>query len=159
MFAAGCSQDRKQPPAPAVAEDIPILWQHHGTYSNIARPLRVVARDADTLAQLPITEVPVDFRRQMVLVAATGPTTSDQIGIRITRVWKAGNRIRVQLRTMHPGDDKRGGIRRTSPYHIVVVPRSELNVEGFSATVPRGAFAASAPPGTPSPPRLKRGER
>lgn len=135
--------------------EYPIQWQQEGTYSNINRAFRVVARDRATLAQLPIAEVPVDFDRQMVLVAALGPASTDQLAIRITRVWREKNRLHAQVQTLHPGEGKRGGLKRTSPYHIVVVPRSDLDVVGFSATVPRGAFAAPATPGEPAAPRLR----
>ncbi len=151
LLLAGCGAGGPHPPAAQEPDEFPIAWQQQGTYSNIARPLRVVARDAATLAQLPIAEVPVDFRNQMVLIAATGPASSDQLGIRITRVWKDNGRIRAQVQTLHPGEAKHGGVARTSPYHIVVVPRSDLNIVGFSATVPRGAIASPAVPGTPTP--------
>lgn len=154
-FLAACHGGRERFPSAGSPDDFPIQWQTQGTYSNIARPIRVVARDAVTLAQLPIAEIPVDFQKQMVLVAALGPATSDQVGIRIGRVWKEGSRIRVQVNTLHPGDDKRGGLMRTSPYHIVVIPRSNLNVEGFSSRVPRGAFAAPAPAGAYTPPKRR----
>jgi len=139
--------------------EFPILWEQQGTYSNITQALRVVVRDRATLARLPITEVPVDFDRQMVLVAALGPAPTDQVGIRITRVWRDKNRIRVQVQTLHPGEAKHAGLKRTSPYHIVVVPRSDLNVVGFSSTVPPKAFEAPGVPGGPNQPRPLRKRR
>jgi hypothetical protein len=136
-------------------DDLPIVWEHAETYSNVAGPFRVVARDAATLAQLPLAEVPVDFRTHMVLVAALGPTTSDEYGIRITRVWREGNRIRADVARVHPGEVKRGGVVRASPYHIVVVPRSDLNIDGFSPAVPPKAFQMTAPPGESAAPERK----
>lgn len=147
VAAAGCQEPRSAPTTPAEREEIPILWEHAGSASFIARPLRVVARDEATLAQVPVADVPVDWRTQMVLIAANGPVASDQIGIRIDRVWREGNRIRVQVHVLHPGDEKHGTVVQTSPYHIVIVPRSDLNVDGFSADVPRGAVRMPAVPG------------
>lgn len=135
--------------------DLPIVWEHAGSYSDVARPFRVVARDAATLAQLPLVEVPVDFRTHMVLVAALGPTTSDEYGVRITRVWREGNRIRTEVARVHPGEVKRGGVVRASPYHIVVVPRSDLNVDGFSPVVPPKAFQTTTPPGESAAPERR----
>jgi len=146
----GCGGPTSRPTPPS-SEELPILWERHGTASHVARPLRVVVRDAATLARLPITDVPVDFETQMVLVAALGPVPSDRAGVRITRVWRQGDRIHVQVRTLHPAEGGPGAPVRTSPYHVVVVPRSDLNVVGFSATVPQGALAAPSIPGARTP--------
>lgn len=139
---------------PNSREVLPILWDHADNYSQITKPLRVVARDASTLSQLPLVEVPVDFKKQMVLIAAMGPVNSDQLGIRITRVERIGTKIKAEVVPVHPGEQKHGGIVRTSPYHIVVVPKCDLNVEGFTATVPKNAMSHTAQmtPGRPPSP-------
>jgi len=135
----GCYPDRVKPAtAPAPGEDLPILWEASGTYSRLSRTVRIVARDRATLAQLPIAEVPVDFDSQMVLIAGLGPTPNDKLGIRIKRVWRDGSRIRVLERHIHPGFDQAPGLRPASPWTILVVPRSDLNVEGYSPRVPKG---------------------
>jgi hypothetical protein len=156
---SGCGSARPGDVIQRGPDEFPIQWEEGGTYSNIARAFRVVARDRATLSQLPIAEVPVDFDRQMVLVAALGPASTDQLAIRITRVWRDGSRIRVQVQTLHPGEEKRGGVRRASPYHIVVVPRSDLGVAGFATAVPPGAFDMASTPGTPPPPGALRRRR
>lgn len=128
--------------------EFPILWEHHGSVSHISRPLQVVAHSPEVLAQLPLVEVPVDFETQMVLVAGIGPTTRQDLGVRINRVWRDGSRIRVQVQTLYAAEEKpEGPPRLVSPYHVVVVPRSDLNIVGFSAAVPRGAFRGPALPG------------
>ncbi len=119
------------------AEDIPILWQRSGTYSRISRPVRILARDPATLAQLPLTEVQVSFDTQMVLIAGLGPTPTSEQGIRIVRVWREGSKIRVQERPLDPGGARSPGLQPASPWTIVVIPRSDLNVEGYSTQVPR----------------------
>jgi len=124
-----------------VAEDLPILWQKSGLYSRLNRRVRLVARDARTLAQIPIAEIPVDFRTQMVLIAGLGPTPNSELGIAIVRVWQEGTRIRVQERSLHPGVDRATGLEPASPWTIAIVPRSELNVDGYDTRVPRGALA------------------
>lgn len=125
-----------------VREDLPLVWQQSGTYSRVNRRLRVVARDMVTLARLPLTEVPVDFKTQMVLIAAQGPVPGDQVGIRITRVWREGSRIRVQEQPLHPGSQHTDNfLDLASPWTVVVVPRSDLNVEGYETRAPAGALS------------------
>jgi hypothetical protein len=127
-------------PQDAPVEDLPIIWQKTGTYSRLARTIHLVARDAQTLAQLPLAEVPVDWTTQMVLVVGLGPTPTSQTGVRMARVWREGARIRVQERRIHPGAETAPGLEPASPWAIAVIPRSDLNVEGFVARVPKGAI-------------------
>ena len=138
---AGCYPDRVHPTtAPAPGQALEILWQASGTHSRLIRGARIVARDRATLARVPITEVQGDFDAQMVLIAGMGPTPNDRLGIRIKRVWRDGRRIRVLERHIHPGLDHGGDARPASPWTIVVVPRSDLNVEGYSPRVPEDLF-------------------
>lgn len=137
---AGCAGEKKGPPAREI-EELPIQWEQSGSHSRLRRSVRVVVRHPATLMRIPLAEVPVDFRKQMVLVAGLGPTTSDSVGIRISRVWREGSRIRVREEQLHPGFDETGHLVRASPWTMVVVPRSDMNVEGYSPDVPRGAFA------------------
>ena len=135
----GCGPDRVQSSSERVpSEDLPILWEASGTYSRLTRSTRIVVRDRATLARVPLAEVPVDLDSQMVLIAGLGPTPNDELGIRIKRVWREGSRIRVLERHVHPGSDRATGLRPGSPWTIVVVPRSDLNVEGYSPRVPKG---------------------
>lgn len=122
-------------------EELPILWSDSGTYSRLTRNARIVARDWATLAQLPLTEVPVDFDTQMVLIVGLGPTAREASGVRITRVWRSGLVIRVQERQMHPGPGGTSAISVASPWTICVVPHSDLNVEGFESRVPKGLLS------------------
>ena len=122
----------------SAAEDIPILWQKSGTHSRLIRRVRILARDRSTLSQVPLTEVPVDFETQMVLIAGLGPTPGSEQGIRIVRVWRQGAQIRVQERPIHPGADQTPGLQPASPWTVVVIPKSDLNVEGYTTRVPDG---------------------
>lgn len=138
----GCTTgDQRVEVQSTALEELPVAWQKSGTYSRIGRMTHVVARDARTLAQLPIAEVPVDFTTQMVLIVGLGPTPTDQIGVRITRVWREGSRIRVQERRIHPGVEHSPGLEPASPWTIAVVPKSDANVEGFTTRVPPGTLA------------------
>ncbi len=114
-----------------------ITWSKTGTYSELHQPLRLVIRDAAGLAAIPVAEVPVDFSEQMVLVAALGAVPTEGYAVRITRVWREGHRVYVDVRVSQPqpgGKSPRHAL--CAPYHIVVVPRSDLNVEGFSTRLP-----------------------
>jgi hypothetical protein len=117
--------------------EMPITWSKAGTYSEFHEPLRLVIRDAAHLAAIPLAEVPVDFSKQMVLVATRGAVPTEGYAVRITRVWREGRRIRVDVRVSQPqpgGQPSKHAL--CAPYHIVVVPRSDLNVEGFSTRLP-----------------------
>ena len=92
---------------------------------------------------LPVDPGQVDFDHEMVLVAALGPTASADYAVRITRVWRDGAVLRAEVEVAHPpADSPRRGIP-ASPYHLVVIPKSNLNVAGFTAAVSPEAFAGS----------------
>lgn len=138
--AVGCSWDEQAVRQESGSDELPIVWQKSGTYSRMSRMTHVVVRDAQTLARIPIAEVPVDFDTQMVLIVGLGPTPSNELGVRITRVWQQGSRIRVQERRIHPGAEHAPGLEPASPWTIAVVPKSDLNVEGFQTRVPPGTL-------------------
>jgi hypothetical protein len=139
----GCTvggRDRSSDPV----QDLPILWQQSGTYSRITRITHVVARNQQELAQVALAEVPVDFNTQMVLVVGLGPTPSNELGVRIARVWQEGSRIRVQERRIYPGTERSPGAEPASPWTIAVVPKSDLNVEGYLTRAPKGTLGEHA---------------
>ena len=141
VLLTGCAAGGPRPTtAPAESEEVPILLQKSGSYARLARAVHVVARDRETLARLPIAEVPVDFNTQMVLIVGLGPTPTDDIGVRIARVWRQGSKIRVQEHRIHPGADRAAGAEPASPWTIAVIPKSDLNVEGFVTRVPAGVL-------------------
>jgi hypothetical protein len=134
----GCQFDHTVPRTlPADRSDLPILWQASGTYSRLTRAVRLVVRDQATLAQVPLCEVPVDFSSQMVLIAGLGPTTKNNLGIAIQSVSQDKSRIRVLERQIYPGEQTATGLRPASPWTVVVIPRSDVNVEGYDARIPR----------------------
>ena len=138
LAGSGCSGQRTGEEREAsAADDIPILWQTSGTYSRISRRARILVRDPATLARIPLAEIPVNFDTQMVLIAGLGPTATNEQGIRIVRVWRKGSKIHVQERPIHPGEDRAPGLRPASPWTAVVIPKSDLNVEGYTTHVPQ----------------------
>jgi len=95
---------------------------------------------------LPINVGPVDFDEEMVLLAALGPTACDDYAIRIRRVWRDGMQLRARVEVQCPAADAPRRGTPASPYHLVIVPRSELNVKGFEARVPPDAFGPGGGP-------------
>jgi len=112
-------------------EAFPILWERAGSYCSRETPLRLVARSRAEMALCPVADVPVDFSREMVLAVAMGRVTSDRYAIRIHRVWREESVLKVDVRVHRPPPSTQPSIRLACPYHVVVVQRSRLNVEGF----------------------------
>lgn len=143
----GCQIDRSGPTTlPADAEELAILWRASGTYSRLAKAVRLVIRDAGTLAQVPLCEVPVNFETEMVLLAGLGPTPRSDCGIVIQHAYKQNGRIWVLERQVYPGSQMSPGLRPASPWTLVVVPRSDLDVEGYSSSPPKGLLLPGNPP-------------
>lgn len=122
----GASMDEYDP------DEFPILWQRAGTYSSLDVPLRLVVRNRAEMALCPVSNVPVDFEKDMVLVAGMGRVYSDQYCIRINRIWREGSRLKVDVQVYRTESGSESVIKLASPYHVVVIPRSDLNVEGFA---------------------------
>lgn len=141
LFIGGCSQNNSQVTSSSgAAEDVTVLWEKSGTFSRLGRPVRILVRDQATLAQVPIAEIKVDFENEMLLVAGLGPTASSELGIRIVRVWREGSQLRVQERQTHPGLDSSSTVNPASPWTIVAIPKSDLNVRGYFTHVPNNIF-------------------
>ncbi|UCD28789.1 MAG: hypothetical protein JSV03_17210 [Planctomycetota bacterium] len=138
FFMAGCTNVESETLSQqAGVEEVHILWEKSGTYSRLTRSIRIVVRGHSTLAQIPLAEVDVDFDTQMLLIAGLGPTTGGGRGIRITRVWREGLQIRTQERQVNSAFNRMTVIHHCSPWTIVAIPRSDLNVEGYSGRVPK----------------------
>jgi hypothetical protein len=142
---AGCSQhsERLGSELPDGA-DLPILAERHDISSSYARPLRAVIHDRGTLAGLGLVDLPVDFTQQMVLLAAMGPAANEECRIRILHVWRDGSRLRVEVESTYPPDTSLHRPGMTSPFHAVVVPRSDLPIDRFSGHIPPNALSRKA---------------
>jgi hypothetical protein len=108
--------------------------------------MQLVVRDPGTLARVPIVDVPIDFEREMMLIVTLGRVTSDQYGAAIRRVWREGSKIKVETDVQQPPRNAPPAF--ASPYCIAVVPRCDLNVEGFETEPPTRArsWEQSSPP-------------
>jgi len=147
LFAvAGCHEGRVQSvKAPEDGEELPILRQSSGTHSHETRPMQLVVRDTEALAQVPLADVPVNFAEEMLLVVTLGRVTTDQCAVRIERVWREHGRLRVKVNVRSSGA---APPVMASPYCIAVVPRCDLNVADFSAQPPKRtrSWEQSTPP-------------
>lgn len=142
---------------------LPILQQIAGTHSHETRDMQLVVRDPETLAQVPLAEVPVNFSSQMLLIVTLGRVTSDQYAVSIDRVWRERGRLRVAVNVQAP--DGRASVAMASPFCIAVVPKCDLNVADFLTQPPQRtrSWEQSTPPEkwgptrkSESPPRLNR---
>lgn len=130
----------------ADGQDLPIINQVQGIHSNETRAMQLVIRDNIALSKIPIIDVPVDFNDQMLLIVTLGRMTSNQYSVKIDRVWRDGHEIRVATTVKSPPPGV--PIAMSSPYCIAVVPRSDLNVNGFVSEPPARVrtWSQSAPP-------------
>lgn len=119
---------------PAEGEELPILHQYANTHSNETRAMQLAIRSPAALALVPLCDVPVDFQREMVLIVTLGRVPSDLYAVHIDRVWRDGHKLRVATTVQTPPPD--APIRMASPYCIAVVPRCDLNVDGFDTEPP-----------------------
>jgi hypothetical protein len=146
LLVAGCQEGRVQSVnTPEDGQELPILRQSAGTHSHETRPMKLVVRDTDTLAQVPLADVPVNFAEEMLLVVTLGRVTTDQCAVRIERVWRERGRLRVKVNVRSSGA---APPVMASPYCIAVVPRCDLNVADFSAQPPKRtrSWDQSTPP-------------
>ncbi len=129
----------------ADGQELAVLREQARTFSSIDRQLRLVFHDAGSLAMLPVNAGPVDFDREMVLLAALGPTRSEDSAVRIRRLWRDGSVLRAEVQISHPVASALSAGTPASPYHLVVVPRSDLNIAGWTAAATPRVLAGRRP--------------
>lgn len=105
--------------------------------------MRVVARDWATYWQLGLPKIDVDWDREMVLVAALGPTYRLDATVNVRDIdWNGSVLVpHVEVVTGSASEETAGArpLRMQSPYEIVVVPTSDENVVGFTPEPPARA--------------------
>lgn len=141
-------------PAPVI-EEYPILYQKAGKYCGAKQEMRLVVRDQAHMAFVPVGDVPVDFNTQMVLFVTTGQVYAESYDIQIDRVWRQDRLVRVGITKTYPQVGEMGYPHPCSPYHLVVVPKSDLNVEGFVAEVTPPKMQGETSTGPLSAPRTR----
>jgi hypothetical protein len=106
--------------------------------SGFADATRLVVRDSaawqGVWATLHVGAVhvpplpPIDFQREIVIVAALGGRAAAGYAIAIDTVRRAGEEIEAVVRTFVPGERCGGGVAFVEPADAVRVPRSERAV-------------------------------
>ena len=126
----------------AVASDegreMEIIEQWRGQVSAQDERKRVVVRDSDSWQPLwhamrgktvPMPDLPaIDFQKHMVIGAFMGTRPTGGFSVHITRVVQ-NDKVVVTVREQGPAPGDMVTMALTSPYHVVVVPRSDKPVE------------------------------
>ena len=140
VWTAGCNGpvDRA-----SSVQEVPILRRLAGSSASLREPIRVVARDWETYCQLGLPDLPVEWGREMVLVAALGPTLRRDLTLFVDRVEQRGSAIHpsVRLALVRPPEPAENNPWKQArcPFEVVVVPYSGLNVIGFTTEPPERA--------------------
>jgi hypothetical protein len=135
VFGPGCrSRTSELRLLPEEGETLPILHQAFGEHSHETRAMQLAIRNPETLALVPLCDVPVDFQKEMVLIITLGRVPSDQYAVRIDRVWREGRKLHVASTVQTPPPN--APIRMASPYCVAVIPRCDLNVADFETEPP-----------------------
>lgn len=134
VMSAGCVEGKglwqAKDPIPYIQE-FPVHYSKPGKYCGAKHPLRLVVRDQGHMAFVPVSDIPVDFDKEMVLFVTMGQVYSDAYDIRIDRIWQQNQIVKVGITVTHPEPGEMGAPQPCSPYYLAVVPKSDLNVEGF----------------------------
>jgi hypothetical protein len=109
-----------------------------GTHGGLTDPRREIVRDAGAWASLweqlqsttdPAPVLPgVDFSQNMVIVVTMGEQTSGGYYISIPRIRRTEDALVVTVRERRPQPHELVLAVLTQPYHIVVVPKTDLPV-------------------------------
>ena len=70
----------------------------------------------------------VDFDKQMVVACFMGKKNSGGYAVKITKVVKEGDEVKVYVREIRPDGKTDSAIKSSSPYHMVLVPKAEGKV-------------------------------
>jgi len=81
---------------------------------------------------LRFEDLPVDFDSQMLLIATMNQQPTTGYAIRITRVYRKGHKIHAEVRSFFPDPQQPVSASPVRPWHVVAVPKSDLNVEDFA---------------------------
>jgi len=143
LAAGGCRKSEEGPSAPASelgGEAVKFIRSYPaGTSGGFDRPLRTVVRDAAMLeevwkkaqsAMAPVPKAPpLDFTKEMAILAAMGTRPTSGYSIEVVSVNEEGGKMVVWVAERSPGKEEIVTQVVTSPWHLVVLPRRDLPVE------------------------------
>ncbi len=138
MVAVGCQSTSSPNDPGSVFDQDPVTPMVREVYTGFNEPARTVVRDSRRWAEVWArtfvgrAEVPprppIDFSREMVVVAAQGAQGSSGYDISIDRAASSDDGIAVYVTTTSPGERCVVLAVITSPVVIVRIPRSESDV-------------------------------
>jgi RNA polymerase sigma factor (sigma-70 family) len=124
------------PSAPRV--EIPILRKPRISDIYVWKPMNIIVRNPEVLKQLAgcrgWKDIPIDFTKEMMLLAYAGSKPSGGYSISIRKVVESEGRLLVEVIETQPNEGATSAF--TYPADAVIIPRSDLPVEDFSDTVP-----------------------
>lgn len=124
---------------------MPVEQQWKGFNAKQEKSKRLVIRDQKTWVAtwdvmkgnvMPKPAVPaIDFDKQMVVAVFMGRKMSGGYGIKIVKVKEKDGLI-VTVKESSPPKDAMVTMALTSPYHVVVIPKSDKKVEFVNEKIP-----------------------
>ena len=143
VLIAGCHAAAAASRLPAVGEILPVTRFRpdtvaFATFSGVTDSARIVIRDSLQWREywtrihrpfIPPPRVPsIDFRREMIVLAALGRRPSLGYDILIRSATRDSVGIEVQLRRSNPGQGCTVGASVTEPVDLARIPASNLHV-------------------------------
>jgi hypothetical protein len=118
--------------------------QNFSDFSGLREPELLVVRDSASWRQtwtrvnqpfIPQPPLPpIDFTREMVIVAAMGTQPTSASGIRIDAALSDGSRLRVEIQRRESANTCRTQSVKSQPVDIVRLPASNLPVQFVERT-------------------------
>jgi hypothetical protein len=131
--------------APAMAESMPMRTLAQGAFGGIQLPKREVIKDAAAWEKLWAQHAAptrggerpqVDFSKEMVILVTMGRQTTGGYAIEITKVEPDREHLRIMIKRTSPPPDAMTIQALTAPFHIVAVPRSDLEPRFIEGKLP-----------------------
>jgi PrcB C-terminal len=123
----------------AWADSFPIRTLAKGAFSGIQEPKQEVIKDRAAFEKLwakhlaggksAATLPDVDFSKDMVILVTLGRKNTGGYSIRVTSVEPVGNKLLISVRRTSPRPGAMAIQVLTSPFDMVVVPKSDLAPE------------------------------
>lgn len=136
---SACTQSQPMPHTADEGQPMMILTEWHGTNSEqeqadfqVIRSEREWERAWEKVNDESDPPM-VDFQQQMVLAAWMGQQRTGGYAIRIREIRETDNGYEAVIVRREPGPDQIVTQALTSPYHLVVVPRTSRSIEAVDA--------------------------
>lgn len=122
----GCETNGADEPATqSDARRVEILEQHRGQAPELrTMSTRLITdkRELDALGSAALSQIPVDFESQSLVVVALGAQPTAGYGVRIDRITRYPDRLTIQSTANRPGPDQILAQVITHPFAAAVIP-------------------------------------